>query len=276
MAKKGSKDHYLPAALIGGFGERAAKGGRRKAKVAVWIDQLGRVEKPMAAEKVGYVRGLYRVPSVRGSAEAFEKVWQSYEGDLPTAIEHLADEKPSAQDLGALIAHVAFAGARFADFTESLKQWSLEQGRAITEAEARRERAGWLSGGLEVAEWRWRAIHAPDKSVFVLPDTGYAVIKPIDTEPAYWVFLPLGPRIGVLVKRAELGEPNGPDSMDYRQLTWTAGDVLNDASIRQPNRTVLISHPSRSEELERLATSSRVPRDLRGGPYVGRNNDWWS
>jgi hypothetical protein len=274
VAKKRSKDHYLPAAVIGGFGERPAKKGRRKAKVAVWVDALGRVVST-TAEKIGWKYSLYDVPGVAGSAETFESVWQSYESDLPTAIEHLAQETPSTRDLGALVAHVAFAAARFANFTQSVVEWSQQQGKTITEAEARSERGDWLLGGLEVAKWRWRAVHAPDNSVFVLPDTGYAVIKPDASERPYWVFLPLGPRIGVLVKRPEDGEPLGPDSMDYRQLTWTAGEVVNDACLRQPNRTVLISHPSRVEELERLTTSSRQPQTLGGGPYVGRNSDWW-
>jgi hypothetical protein len=274
MKKKGSKDHYLPAAVIGGFGEPAANGGRRKAKVAVWVDALGKVEST-AAEKVGWEYALYDVPGVAGSAEAFERVWQSYESDLPAAIEHLAEEAPSERDLGALVAHVAFAAARFANFTQSVVKWTQQQGKTITEAEARNERGDWLLAGLEVAEWRWRAVHAPDYSVFVLPDTGYAVIKPDASKLPYWVFLPLGPRIGVLVKRPEDGEPFGVESMDYRQLTWTAGAVVNDASAHQPERTILVSHPSRSEELEQIATAQREPQTLKGGPYVGRDSDWW-
>lgn len=274
MPKKGSKDHYLPAAIIGGFGQRPPKKPRRKAKVAVWVDALGQVVST-TAENVGWEYALYDVPGDAGSAEAFEKVWQSYESDLPTAIEHLSEENPSARDIGALVAHVAFAAARFADFTQSVVEWSEQQGRTITEAEARSERGNWLHGGLEVAEWRWRAAHATDNAVFVLPDTGYAVIKPKAEEPPFWVWLPLGPQIGVLVKRPEEGEPFGVDSMDYRQLTWTAGDVVNDASAKQPNRSVLISHPSRADKLEQIATAPRVPVTLKGGPYVGRNDDWW-
>jgi hypothetical protein len=274
VAKKGSKDHYLPAAMIGGFGERPANKPRRKAKVAAWVDTVGKVV-ITAAETAGWEYALYDVPGVAGSADMFEEVWQSYESDLPTAIEHLAEEIPSARDLDALVAHVAFAAARFAGFSESVVQWSQQQGGAITEAEARGERGAWLRAGHEVADWRWRAVHVPDKCVFVLPDTGYAVIKLEAEEAPFWVFLPLSPQIGVLVKRPGDGEPFGVDAMDYRQLTWTAGTVVNDASVRQQGRKALISHPSRAEELEEIATAARVPQTLRGGPYVGRNSDWW-
>ena len=274
MAKKGSKDHYLPAAVIGGFGERQANKGRRKATVAAWIDAREEVV-ITSAENVGWEYALYDVPGTAGSAEMFERVWQTYESDLPAAIERLAEETPSPRDLDALIAHVAFAAARFAGFSESVVEWSQQQGRAITEAHARGERGQWLRAGLEVADWRWRAVRAPDNSVFVLPDTGYAIIKPDADEDPYWVFLPLCPQIGVFVKRPEDGEPFGVDAMDYRQLTWTAGTVVNDASARQQGRKALISHPSRAEELKEIATAARIPRTLRGGPYVGRNTDWW-
>lgn len=231
--------------------------------------------KCVKAEDLGFRRGLYRIASVPGSAEDFDDLWSLYEGGLPETIRHLEDEEPSTEDLNVLAAHVAFAGARYVGFTESLIEWSRTRGVEIMGDEAQSQRPAWIQGGLQVVDWRWRALHAPDGAVFVLPDTGYALVKKSAHDP-YYVFLPLSPRVGLLVKRPEGEEPRGLGSIDYRQLTWTAGDLLNEASAAVPDRTVLISHPTRIDELERLATTSQPNRKATWlGPYVGRHEDWF-
>lgn len=273
MAKP-RKDHYIPAALIGGFGEPATSGRLREATVAVWFNKSGSL-KCIKAEDVGFRRGLYRIDSVAGSDEDFDDLWALYEGGLPDAIRHLEDEEPSSHDLNVLAAHVAFAGARYVGFSDSLIQWSRAQGIELTTDEAQSQRPAWIQGGLQVVDWRWRTLHAPNRSAFVLPDTGYALVKKTVHDP-YYVFLPLSPRVGLLVKRPEGDEPRGLASIDYRQLTWTAGDLLNEASAAVPDRTVLISHPARADELERLATSPQPDRKVKWlGPYVGRKEDWF-
>jgi hypothetical protein len=207
---KPRKDHYIPAALIGGFGEPVSSGRLREATVAVWFNKLGRV-KCVKAQDVGSRRGLYNIASDPSSSEGFDELWSVYEGGLPEAIRHLENEKPSADDLNVLAAHAAFAAPRYAGFTKSLMEWSLAQGRAITEAEAQGQRPAWIQGGLQIIQWRWRALHAPDRSVFLLPDTGYAQVKKAEGDP-YYVFFPLSPVVG-LIKRPHGGEPSGPASM---------------------------------------------------------------
>ena len=64
MARMASKPHYLPAALIGGFGvpETGRAAGLRHAKVCVRRRQaLQKVFGPVKAENIAYQYGLYDV-----------------------------------------------------------------------------------------------------------------------------------------------------------------------------------------------------------------------
>jgi hypothetical protein len=271
--QKPKKDHYLPAGLIGGFGEPAASGRSRDAKVAVWLDEKKQVE-CRRAESVAYERGLYEIGSIPGSTALFNAVWDVYEPRLPGAAQRLTCGNATRKDLDALVAHVAFAAVRHVGFTESLAQWTLAHGRAITEAEARGERPDWLAAGLPVAQWRWRALHAPDGRLFVLPDTGYAMFKPKPTDP-YYVFVPVGPRVAVLVKRCETIETRGIDCVDHREVTRGACDFLNLVSSWQAGRRALIGHPTRIGELRRIATTPSPSYAIRISPYGGKSTNWW-
>jgi hypothetical protein len=67
----GKDQHYLPAALIGGFGQPAANGKLREARVAVRRKATGAVDTGFPkAEKLAYRPGMYRLAAPPAGVDA--------------------------------------------------------------------------------------------------------------------------------------------------------------------------------------------------------------
>ncbi|HKF16717.1 MAG TPA: DUF4238 domain-containing protein [Candidatus Dormibacteraeota bacterium] len=108
-----TKQHYLPASVIGGFG-LARSAAPREALVAV--RRKGSAEVTEAtAESVASERGLYTLqnPPPGVTADQLDNLWtQELEPPIHNAIGRLADRSASAQDETAILAYVAALGVR--------------------------------------------------------------------------------------------------------------------------------------------------------------------
>src|ERR1700678_3810539 len=88
---KAARPHYLPASLIGGFGEPDA--GRHAGELRYnWVcmrrrDQSGVIPR-IRADNVAIENGLYDVaePGPDLAADFAEQLWTKYEASLPAAI----------------------------------------------------------------------------------------------------------------------------------------------------------------------------------------------
>ncbi|MGV9350192.1 DUF4238 domain-containing protein [Streptomyces spiralis] len=115
------KPHYLPAALIGGFGvpETGRVVGLRHAKVCVRRrKEPEKVFGPLKAENIAYQYGLYDVddPSSDLPADFAEAIWQEYEGALPTVIRALEQGTFTKDDWKTILLHVQAQSIRHPDY----------------------------------------------------------------------------------------------------------------------------------------------------------------
>ena len=82
------KDHYLPAAYLGGFSNSEE---RRLRKRTLWAARrhVGQAFR-QSAENLGYSRGLYRLEEPIGANNDVNFAWERSEAELPRAMEELA------------------------------------------------------------------------------------------------------------------------------------------------------------------------------------------
>ncbi|HEY8684490.1 MAG TPA: DUF4238 domain-containing protein [Chloroflexota bacterium] len=272
------KQHHIPAALIGGFGEPARSGAPRDARVAVLHKRSGKIftEK---AENVGWQRGIYSLHSLPApQRDVIDSLWTSYEPFLPKAVAALAERRTSEEDLDALRLHVACAAVRIPGFPDLLKNWHQEQGSEITDDQARALRFEWTDRGRQMDEWFWRALHSPSdvNAPFVLSDTGYAKFPESPDSDRALVFLPLAPNVGLLGSKTRSNFRPGLANLDHRDTTITSTSFLNDLGVLDPQSTQLFTHPKRVHRLAQIAADPPIlgERVLQGGPYRG-TTEWW-
>ena len=83
----GNKQHFLLAAVIGGFGRVAAGGSLREADVQ-WRRREWEKSRPARADSIGYVKRIYRLsaPPPGVSADRVDELWDHFEHPLPGVI----------------------------------------------------------------------------------------------------------------------------------------------------------------------------------------------
>jgi hypothetical protein len=99
----GDKQHYLPAAVIGGFGETEPGTPLREAKV-LWRRRDWDEARTTVAHRIGCENKMYRLrdPPAGMSADTVDELWDSFEGPLPGAIVHTAERRETFDDHGIL------------------------------------------------------------------------------------------------------------------------------------------------------------------------------
>lgn len=121
VTAKRRADHYLPAALIGGFGvhdTRKGKTGLRFSKVAVREHGYPERIRHTRAEKVAKTIGEYWVahPPPGLSPNFIDGYWDQYEPELPGAIRRLEDRTWTERDWEAVRKHLVAEAVRNPDF----------------------------------------------------------------------------------------------------------------------------------------------------------------
>lgn len=262
MAKP--RQHWLPAALIGGFGARTQAG--RKARVAVRRKRGGAVT-VAKAETVAFERGLYTLsdPPPGLDPNQIDRIFGSTEPRLPAAIDALATRDAQAVDLETILDYVAALAVRHPDHFRSV----------IDEYRARAGDPSLIGDAIQIARllalqnsipqvrtWHWRVIEsAVDAQRYILSDLGFTYIGQ-EQRPGRAIFVPLSPRAALL---GFLGQRQGFASRFIATPTTVAW--LNAATWAEAPREVY-GHPLDASELARLDEPSPTAVN-RHGPYRG-------
>lgn len=272
----GAEQHYLPAALIGGFGDLHEGGTHlRDATVVVW--RPGSKEPwETSAEKIGWRKGTYTIPGLGPDLQdVVDGLWDVYEPNLPAAIRALSSGICDDEDIETLRWHIACCAVRLPHFPELLSDWHEAQGLLLpTEEEARLSRLLWIEAGLGMISWRWRAIHAQEGlgPPFLLPDTGFVQFRTEDEQEL--LLMPMAPDVALLGSRDTL--ENGLAAIDHRTAKVSTMEWLNHLLAEAPGRTMSMAHPSRRGWLARVVSRSveELPCPSEGGFYVGKTENW--
>ena len=128
----GTNQHYLPAALIGGFGLPPASGKLREATVAVRRKATGAVDGGFpTAETLAFRRGMYRLtsPAPGVDRDIVDKLWNPVESSLRDLVGRLEGRRLRAGDDQLLFAYAATAGVRHPSFEDVAADHHAQQGR---------------------------------------------------------------------------------------------------------------------------------------------------
>ena len=274
VTMSGDDQHYLAAALIGGFG--IARPGKPLRKAQVVVRELASGEVHLAtAEDVAYRRALYRLlaPGLGVDPDIIDKLWTPVEKDLPAMVARLEAAALEADDPEKWIWYAAMAGVRHPTAFHALAVHH-QQGRGEPEPvgdqlQVMRVEA-LLNGQETMHQWRWRVLHSPgDAPQFVLSDRGWNIIR----EPSYemhGVWLPVGSRVGIL---GYLDDPRLPPRREpfseHRELTlswvqWFNATAFSDTTITH----AVFAHPDDEQRL-RDAVKAEDLRVTELGPYRG-------
>ena len=260
-----SKQHYLTASVIGGFGRRAGDDPLRKALVAVREKSRPGSFRLSSAEGVAYERGLYLLEDVSPEIEnAIDDIWTQLEGPVPYAIAALGSSRASQDDLVAVALYVAALGARHPDYFQKVVA------RHVSKVGAERLPVGnevqllripaFRNGVAQVRALRWRVLDVPeDVPRLILNDAGFSVIREQGRRSGA-LFVPLAPRLGLLCYEDAKGR-----LLDRRLTQESSVDWLNVSTWADAPRAAF-AFPDDADYLLGLSESAEMWTN-RYGPY---------
>jgi hypothetical protein len=256
---------------MGGFsgGAPGGKTSLRDAKV-LWRRREWPQAQLITASAIGLEKKMYRLqdPPPGTSQDAVDKLWDTFEKPLPTAVARTAMRQESSSDHNTLKGYVAAAGVRHPDFAEAVNRWRAEFGMpAVTGDQVQVDRVALLGRGLKLMEgFRWRIVHRPEFGPrFVINDRGWTYIGHQDRS-GRGLWIPLSCDVG-MTAWLQKGEAGG-----FEHLTLWPGCAhwLNTATWIEAPRFV-VGHPDDGDLMEKLARIDDVaPRLERFGPYRDR------
>ncbi|HLG66361.1 MAG TPA: DUF4238 domain-containing protein [Acidimicrobiales bacterium] len=283
MGIENSNAHYLPAALIGGFGEAPRRGRHarslRNAKVAVrYTSQPDAVHARVRADSIAREKGIYRLknPPAGVDRDEIDRLWSSYEPRLPAAVRALEAGRKHVRDSdwSTIRAHLYGLAVRHPDFDKRARTFLLEQGVPDPHPDlVQHERVRTLRETPKLlAACRFALLRSGDASRFIVNDKGYTTVK--DESDHRGILFPLSGSVAILAA-VDVGMISGrPEAWLSGEglLTPGATELLNEAAWRQPGIRCVIGHPRDAMRLRNLG----VQRDLVMpilGPYGSRGTD---
>jgi hypothetical protein len=256
MRVTGLRQHYLPAALIGGFGLPAASGKLRDATVAVRRKATDAVDSGFPkAESLAWRPGMYRLasPPAGVDPDVVDKLWDPVENALRGLVNRLTSRRLQSGDERLLYAYAAAAGVRHPTFDALAADHEASQGRAAPQGDdVQHARLLALANQLpEMPTWRWRVLHSPaDAPRFMITDRGWIYVGQEDW-PTFGLVLPMGPRVAILGYLDDPAlPPRRPAFEEHYDLCQSQIDWFNAAAWDDPYIELLIAHPN---DLHRLA-----------------------
>lgn len=263
----GAKQHYLPAALIGGFGR--SQGTSPREAVVQWRRRNWTAPRETKAENIGFVKALYRLsnPPPGADRDRVDQIWKFVEPHLPGAIERLSRRQQTAQDELVLINYVAAAGVRHPDFEPAVNRWLSEQRQGtVAGDQLQLVRVQSLAEALTyVRALRWRVLHSPKRAHrFILSDRGWTYFGQ-EARDGRGLFIPLSGRVALLAWYT------GTDAggFDHQVLRPSWVKWLNAATWAEAPQFV-VGGPDDIAMLTRLQTPNEIGPSLNGvGPYQG-------
>lgn len=270
----GRNQHYLPAALIGGFG-RPVGSRLRDAQVAVRRKPCDTVDIDFpAAETLAFRPDMYTLASPPAGVDPkfVDRLWDPVETHLRDLVGRLDDRGLQSGDDELLFTYAAQAGVRHPSFEAVVGDYQMRQGQAALDDDGA-QWARWRASLNQLAglrKWRWRVLHAPaDVPRLILNDRGWILVGQ-ENWPTAGLFLPMGPRVAILGYPDDPALPPGrPPFEEHLDLCRSTLDYLNAAAWDDPYIELGIAHPDDRSRLADLPD----PRDLRIntlGPYRNR------
>jgi len=163
----GAKQHYVPAALIGGFGETADHKRPRDA-VVCWRRRGWGVARETKAEAIGWHWGMYRLesPAHGLDPDVVDAVWDVIEPGISGAVRRFESGTDTAGEREWLVAYASMAGVRHPDFKFAINRWLAEWGKpGVRGDDVHGVRLEALGNGLvPMSNWRWRILHSPPEA----------------------------------------------------------------------------------------------------------------
>jgi hypothetical protein len=273
----GKNQHYLPAALIGGFGRPAASGKLREATVAVRRKATGAVDSGFPkAEKLASRPEMYRLasPPTGVDRDIVDKLWDPVETSLRDLVGRLTSRSLLPEDDQLLFTYAATAGVRPPAFEALAADHHAKQSQAAPQGdEMQYARVLALRNQLPVLPtWRWRVLHSPaDAPRFMITDRGWMYVGQEDW-PTHGLLLPMGPRVAILgyLDDPQL-PPRRPAFEEHLDLCQSVINYLNAAAWADPYIDLLIAHPEDRDRLASLPDHQNL-RINALGPYRNRKS----
>jgi hypothetical protein len=273
----GEMQHYLPAALIGGFGIRRDGKELRKAKIVVRELASGLVHEANA-EDVAWQPALYRLGNTATGVDPdiVDNLWKSIEGELPPLVDRLDCCALVAEDDEKLIWYAATATVRHPrTFNDVVADRAKRMGGTPPTADALQVlRVSTLQNHYRtMLGWRWRVLHGSDDLPrFVLNDRGWSLVgDPRQRVIGFW--LPLGPRVGILGYPDDARLPRKqPAFSEHQFLALSWAQWLNATAFSDNKGTKQVfAHPSNEKILREAMPAARVQVTTLG-PFRGRGS----
>jgi hypothetical protein len=272
----GSDQHYLPAALIGGFG-RPVGGKRRHAQVAVRRKPGGAVDADFpAAETLASRKNMYRLVSPGGvDPDIVDNLWGDVENRLRGLVDRLDDRHLRPGDDEWLFTYAAQAAVRHPSFEDVVADYQARHRQAAPHGDDV-QWARYHASDNQLAElqnWRWRVLHSPaGVPRFMLNDRGWIFVGQ-ENWPTPGLLLPMGPRVAILGYLDDPALPPGkPPFEEHLDLCQSAIDFMNAAAWDDRFTELLIAHPDDRDRLASLPDPSNI-RVNALGPYRGRKSE---
>ena len=177
----GTNQHYLPASLIGGFGQPAASGKLREARIAVRRKATGAVDAGFPkAETLAWRPGMYRLtaPPPGVDPDAVDKLWDPVENSLRDLVARLAARRLQPGDDALLFDYAATAGVRHPSFEDVAADYQARQGLPAPQGDGVQYARVLALGNQRpvMPSWRWRVLHSPaDAPRLMITDRGWDV-----------------------------------------------------------------------------------------------------
>lgn len=284
---KAARPHYLPASLIGGFGEPDTgkhAGPLRYSWVCVRRTEGTGTATKSRADNVAIQNGVYDVaePGSDLPADFAEQLWQQYEGALPGAIRALEGRCWTRDDWQTVLLHVQAQSIRHPDFARAMHEHvgevvAAELGPDDLQAERQRtyrDTRAWM------ARARFALLRRRDPAQrFLANDKGYVPLHDVARDVRGVVF-PLSGQVALLmvVEVAQPGDDYEQGPFAERTLNPKGMQIINGATWDTVGIKCVIGHPDDEQTIAALTTGEKTVRMPALGPYRGNREpsllDW--
>jgi hypothetical protein len=275
--QKPSKDHYLPAGFIGGFGiPHPSKDRRRFAKVCTRARRPeAELTRQIKAENIAYGFNLYAVENLTADLprDWAEQIWKLYESDLPDAAKRLEQPGFSHDDWSAVLAHIQAAWIRNPGFDSDAARFLAETGITNVSNDqiqhARKAAYELLPDGA-LAKSRFAVIRkSEDARRFIIDNRGF--VPPRDEQTGQsGVLFPLTGNVAVLMvyDAAQPGDDYTSGPFAQRVLIATGAQALHIATWNHGGIEFVIGHPDDADWIAELTDEPAASLPA-FGPYQG-------
>jgi hypothetical protein len=284
---KAGRPHYLPASLIGGFGEPDTgrhAGHLRYAWVCMRLAGAPWTVARIRADNVAIQNGMYDVadPGPDLPADFAEQLWKQYEGALPGAVRALENDSWTRDDWRAVLLHVQAQSIRHPDFTRAVHEHLGEAAAAgVGPDDIQAERQRTFQG---TRAWMARARfavlrHHKPAERFLTNDKGYVPLHDVARDVRGVVF-PLSGLVAVLmvVEVARPGDDYEEGPLAVRTLNANGMKIINEAAWDTVGIRCVIGHPNDEQAIAALVTGEKTVSMPVLGPYRGNREpglfDW--